>query len=139
MSAYTVDDPGICHYAGAWWDWMMLHALMTQYGLAALGLLIFLESAGLPVPGETMLLLAAAAAAQGILPIAAVILVAASAAIIGDSLGYWIGHRYGLALIARYGRWLRISPAHVAHGQQFFQRHGAKTVFLVHNQAAFWG
>jgi undecaprenyl-diphosphatase len=109
---------------------MMLQALMTQYGLAALGLLIFLESAGLPLPGETMLLLAAAAAAQGILPIAAVILVAASAAIIGDSLGYWIGHRYGLALIARYGRWLRLTPTHVAHGQQFFQRHGAKTVFL---------
>lgn len=108
----------------------MLQALMTQYGLAALGLLIFLESAGLPLPGETMLLLAAAAAAQGVLPIGVVIAVAASAAIVGDSLGYWIGHRFGLALIARYGRWLRITPTHVAHGQQFFQRHGAKTVFL---------
>lgn len=117
-------------YAGVSWKRAMLQTLMTQYGLVALGLLIFLESAGLPLPGETMLLLAAAAAAQGVLPIGAVIAVAAMAAIIGDSLGYWIGHRYGLALITRYGPWLRITPAHVAHGQSFFQRHGAKAVFL---------
>ena len=108
----------------------MLSALINQYGLVALGLLIFLESAGLPLPGETMLLLAAAAAAQGVLPIGAVIAVAAVAAIAGDSLGYWIGHRYGLALLTRYGRWLRITPAHLNHAQAFFQRHGPKTVFL---------
>lgn len=108
----------------------MFSGLVNQYGLVALGLLILLESAGLPLPGETMLLLAAAAAAQGVLPIGAVIAVAASAAIIGDSVGYWIGRRYGLALLTRYGRWLRITPAHLDRAQAFFQRHGPKTVFL---------
>jgi membrane protein DedA with SNARE-associated domain len=108
----------------------MFSALVNQYGLVALGVLIVLESAGLPLPGETMLLLAAAAAAQGVLPIGVVIAVAAVAAIIGDSLGYWIGHRYGLALLTRYGRWLRITPAHLDHAQTFFQRHGPKTVLL---------
>jgi len=108
----------------------MFSALINQYGLIALGLLILLESAGLPLPGETMLLIAAAAAAQGVLPIGAVIAVAAVAAIIGDSLGYWVGQHYGLALLTRYGRWLRITPAHLDHAQAFFQRHGPKTVFL---------
>ncbi|MEO7909258.1 MAG: hypothetical protein ABIV47_06375, partial [Roseiflexaceae bacterium] len=104
-------------------------ALVGQYGLVALGLLIVLESAGLPLPGETMLLLAAAAAAQGVLPIGAVIAVAA-AAIMGDSLGYWIGQRYGLALFTRYGHWLRITPADLDRAQTFFQRYGPKTMFL---------
>lgn len=108
----------------------MIQALLTQYGLLILAILIVLESAGLPLPGETMLLLAAAAAAQGVLPIGAVIAVAALAAIVGDSLGYWIGHRYGLALLTRYGRWLRITPAHLEYAQTFFQRHGPKTVLL---------
>ena len=65
---------------------IMFSALLSQYGLLILGLFIVLESAGLPLPGETMLLLAAAAAAQGLLPIGAVIAVAAGAAIVGDSL-----------------------------------------------------
>src|SRR5438105_1799650 len=99
---------------------IMFSVWVNQYGLVALGLLIFLESAGLPLPGETILLLAAAA--QGVLPIGAVIVVAAGAAVVGDSLGYWIGQRYGLALLTRYGRWLRITPAHLDHAQAFFQR-----------------
>jgi len=98
----------------------MFSALLSQYGLLILGFLIVLESAGLPLPGETMLLIAAAAAAQGVLSIGAVIAVAAVAAIVDDSLGYWIGHRYGLALLTRYGRWLRITPAHLSHAQTFF-------------------
>jgi len=99
---------------------IMFSALLSQYGLLILGFLIVLESAGLPLPGETMLLIAAAAAAQGVLSIGAVIAVAAVAAIVDDSLGYWIGHRYGLALLTRYGRWLRITPAHLSHAQTFF-------------------
>lgn len=108
----------------------MLQTLLMQYGLITLGLFIFLESAGLPLPGETMLLLAAASASQGVLPIGGVVVVAAIAAIAGDNLGYWLGHRYGVALLTRYGRWLRVTPEHVGHATGFFQRHGAKTVFL---------
>lgn len=108
----------------------MLHQLIATYGLPLLGSLIFFESAGLPLPGETTLLLAAAAAAQGLLPLWAVILVAALAAIAGDSLGYWVGSRYGLPLLTRYGRVLRISPAHLSQAQRFMQRHGPPTVFF---------
>lgn len=92
---------------------MMVSAFVSQYGLVIVGFLIVLESAGLPLPGETSLLLAAAGAAHGLLPIGAVIAVAAVAAIIGDNLGYWIGQRYGLALPHRRRRmrsWCRKQP-----------------------------
>lgn len=108
----------------------MLQQLIATYGLPLVGGLIFLESAGLPLPGETTLLLAAAAAGQHLLPLWAVILVASTAAIAGDNLGYWVGQRYGLALLDRYGYWLRIRPAHLTQAQAFMQRHGPKTVFF---------
>lgn len=108
----------------------MVTLLINHYGLLALGGLIFFESAGLPLPGETALLLASAAAAQGFLPIGAVIPVAALTAIAGDSLGYWAGSRYGLRLLTRYGHLLRISPAHLSQAQGFMQRHGPPTVFF---------
>jgi membrane protein DedA with SNARE-associated domain len=83
----------------------VLQHIIANYGLLAVGALIFFESAGLPLPGETALLAAAAGAAQGLFPLWAVVLVAGAAAIGGDSLGYWIGQRRGLPLLARYGRW----------------------------------
>lgn len=108
----------------------MLQQFSTTFGLPLVGGLIFFESTGLPLPGETTLLLAAAAAAQGLLPIWAVVLVATMAAIAGDSLGYWVGARYGLPLLTRYGHWLRISPTHLDQAQAFMQRHGPPTVFF---------
>lgn len=108
----------------------MIAYLISHYGLLALGGLIFLESVGLPLPGETVLLLAAAAAAQHVLPIGAVIAVAALAAISGGMLGYGAGRRYGLALLARYGSRLGVTPARLAQAQAFFQRHGPPTIFF---------
>lgn len=110
--------------------WIWFVSFIGQYGLLALGLLILLESAGLPLPGETALLLAAAGAAQGLFPIWAVLAVAAGAAIVGDSLGYWAGRRYGLALLARHGRWLHVAPQHLDLARHWFDRHGPRTVFL---------
>jgi membrane protein DedA with SNARE-associated domain len=108
----------------------MIPQLLTHYGLLAIGGLILFESAGLPVPGETALLLGAAAAAQHLLPFWAVILVAVLAAILGDSMGYWVGLRYGLPLLQRYGAWLHISPAQLTAAQTSMQRHGPKVVFF---------
>lgn len=108
----------------------MISSLISHYGLLALGGLILLESLGLPLPGETVLLIAAAAAAQHLLPIGTVIAVAALAAIGGGTLGYAAGRRYGFTLLSRYGAWIGITPARIAQAQAFFERHGAPTVFF---------
>jgi membrane protein DedA with SNARE-associated domain len=105
--------------------------LLANYGYLAVFVLPLLESTGLPVPGETMLLTAAVyAATTGRLNIALVISAAAAGAILGDNFGYLIGHQGGRPLVARYGRYIRVTERHLRIGERFFKRHGDKTVFL---------
>lgn len=104
--------------------------LLTSYGYVFVFLLVGVESFGIPLPGETVLVTAAAFAALGQLNIFVVIAVAAAGAIIGDNAGYWIGRKGGLALVSRYGRHVGLTPARLAWSRAFFERHGAKTVFL---------
>ena len=92
--------------------------------------LIAVESAGVPVPGETALIAAGILASRGDLDVALVIAVAASAAIIGDNFGYLIGRTGGRRLLERPGRFERHRREILARGEPFFERHGAKAVFL---------
>ncbi|MHB8508139.1 MAG: DedA family protein [Candidatus Dormibacteria bacterium] len=105
--------------------------LLHTYGYAAVFVFPLLESTGIPVPGETMLLTAAVyAATTGRLNIAVVIACAAAGAITGDNFGYLVGRKGGRALILRYGRHVRLGEKQLRLGERFFERHGDKTVFL---------
>jgi len=104
--------------------------LLRTYGYGLVFIAVGLESLGVPVPGETALVAAAALAARGHMEIALVIAVAAAGAILGDATGYWIGRKGGIAFVRRYGRFLRMNDAKLAHIKRFFERHGAKTVFF---------
>jgi len=64
------------------------------------------------------------------LPLSSVIFAAAGGAILGDNIGYWIGHRYGRRALERYGRHLRLTEARIELAQRMFVRHGGKVVFL---------
>jgi membrane protein DedA with SNARE-associated domain len=59
-----------------------------------------------------------------------VIAVAAAAAIVGDTGGYWIGRTLGFRLLVRYGRHVRISEDRLKIGRYLFRRHGGKIVFF---------
>src|SRR6266508_5399017 len=107
-----------------------LTQLIATYGYVIIAVCILLESAGLPLPGETALLLAAAAAGTGQLSIGVVIAVAAIAAIVGDAGGYWLGREGGRPLLERYGRWLRLDAKKLDYIEAFFAKHGPKTVFF---------
>ena len=108
----------------------MIQRLLETYGYLAVLLLVGLESLGIPLPGETALLTASAYAAAGHLSIVGVIAAAAVGAVLGDAGAYWIGRTGGLALIRRYGRFLRVDDAKLERAQDFFRRHGGKTVFF---------
>ena len=113
----------------------MLHVwiqpIVAQYGLYAVFLIVMLESAGVPLPGETALVLAAIFAGMtGQLDIVHVIVVAAAGAIIGDNIGFMVGRRYGLPLVKRYGALIGLDDRRLAFGQHMFARHGAKIVFF---------
>jgi membrane protein DedA with SNARE-associated domain len=107
-----------------------LTSLVHHYGLFILFVLIGAESAGVPLPGETALIAAAVLAARGDLNIVAVIAVAATAAIVGDNVGYWIGRLGGRKLLTRWP-WLERHASRVLPwSERFFRRHGGKTIFF---------
>jgi membrane protein DedA with SNARE-associated domain len=104
--------------------------LLISYGLVLLFALIAAESAGVPLPGETALIAAAILAERGHYSIVWVIVVAATAAIIGDNIGYWIGRTGGRALLERWGPVRRYAQRALPPGERFFAKHGGKTVFI---------
>jgi len=100
-------------------------------GYPAVLLFVMIESSGIPFPGETMLLLAAFySAIDHQLQIPIIIACAALGAIMGDNIGYYVGKTGGKAVVDRYGRYVFLKPEHLARAEQFFARHGDKTVFL---------
>ena len=103
----------------------------TNHGLPLLFVVIMLESFGIPLPGETALIIFGVLASQGHYDIVTVIVVAASAAIIGDNLGYWIIGRLGGRSLFCRNRWLhRYSQTVIPRAERIMQRHGAATVFF---------
>lgn len=105
--------------------------LINTYGYFAIFAVILLESAGVPLPGETMLLTGAVLAGSNKgLNIYSVVAVAATAAILGDNLGFWVGRRWGLSLLLRYGNYIRLDQRKLKLGQYLFIRHGGKIVFF---------
>jgi undecaprenyl-diphosphatase len=108
----------------------MLFAVPSQVGYALVAALIFGESAGLPIPGETALIVAGGLTAAGHLSLPLVIGLAALAAILGDTLGYWLGRRGGRALLLRDGLGARHRRRALARADRHFVRHGVATVFI---------
>ena len=104
--------------------------LFARYGYFVIFFGVMLENAGVPVPGETILLAGAALARFGHLSLPAVILVAITGAILGDNIGFFIGRRGGRVLLERRGRMFGLTPARIAQFDGFFARHGAMTVFI---------
>ncbi len=107
-----------------------LQRLITDYGHVVVFLGVFLENAGVPVPGETTLLAAAFLAERGMFKLHWIVLTAMCAAILGDNLGFWIGRRGGRALAEKHGPRLGLTPARLQRLEGYFARHGAKTVFF---------
>jgi membrane protein DedA with SNARE-associated domain len=102
----------------------------STVGYVGVALLVGIESAGVPVPGETSLIAAAVLASQGQLSLPLVIALAAGSAIVGDNVGYVIGRRGGRWMLTRPGRWQASRTRMLERGVAFFARHGGKTVFL---------
>ncbi len=108
-----------------------IHHILSTYGYAAVFGMVGIESLGIPLPGETTLILAALyAGATGRLDIWLVIAVAAAGAIVGDNVGYAIGRWGGFRLLRRYGRKIRIDERRLKLGRYVFERHGGKVVFF---------
>src|ERR1044071_2924740 len=109
-----------------------LQGALESYGYIIVFLAIMIESMGVPFPGETMLLIAAAVCgtAGSSLSIVGVISSAAGGAIVGDSLGYWIGREGGRKVIKKYGKFVGLTDDRYAKAQEYLKKHGGKAVFF---------
>jgi membrane protein DedA with SNARE-associated domain len=106
---------------------LKINAHVAYIGVFAL---VGIESMGVPVPGETALIAAGVLASDGQVKIEWIIALAALAAMIGDNVGYLIGRTGGRRLLERDGFLEHHRRKILEHGEPFFERHGAKAVFL---------
>jgi membrane protein DedA with SNARE-associated domain len=105
--------------------------VVSAYGYWAVGVIVGLESMGIPLPGETILIAAATfAGATHRLDIVYVIGAAATGAIVGDSLGFLIGRKIGFPLLHKYGPRVGLTEPRLKLGQYLFLKHGGKVVFF---------
>lgn len=104
--------------------------LATHYGYIVVFVGVGIESMGVPVPGETALLVGAVLASRGHLSAVGVGLAGWSGAVLGDNTGYLVGRRWGAAFLSNAAVSRVYTPARVAGAERFFQRFGWLAVFL---------
>jgi membrane protein DedA with SNARE-associated domain len=103
--------------------------LFGRYGYLVVFVPVFLETAGVPLPGETVLLLAGVASSQGRIDPVWTIVAGATAAILGDNLGYAVGRYGGRGLVNRLAEVGRLQRS-LARGEAYFDRRGGPAVFF---------
>ena len=110
---------------------MNISHLIASYGYLALFALVGAESLGIPLPGETALITAGIYAGHTHhLSPWLIFAVAAAAAIVGDNIGFWLGHAGGYPLARRYGPRVRLDERKLKVARYLFDRHGGKVVFF---------
>lgn len=109
----------------------VLRGLLVHYGYWAVAAVLLLESAGLPLPGETILLLASFLAySQHELQLPWIIFTGAAASTVGGELGFAMGRHGGRPLIERYRNVFSIRAETVERGDRLFERYGVVTIVL---------
>jgi membrane protein DedA with SNARE-associated domain len=108
-----------------------LDNLFRDYGYATVFAGIMLESTGLPLPGESLMIAAALyAATTNHLDIFILVPLAAAGATCGDQIGYFIGRWVGFRVLVRWGRKLGLTEDRLNLGRYLFRRYGGAVVFF---------
>ena len=105
-------------------------ALIEHYGYLVVLFGVMLESTGVPLPGETILLAAGVLVQRGHLDLGYTIAFGIAGAVLGDQIGYWVGREGGRPFVLKWGRYLFITQERLGRAEAFFERHGGKAVFL---------
>lgn len=101
---------------------------IAAYGSLAVFVVIYLESMGAPLPGETLVIATSALAAHGDIDLTVALIAIFCGAVLGDSTGYAIGHYGGSRLLRRFGSYVKLTPERLDKLEQLFKRRGAYIV-----------
>jgi membrane protein DedA with SNARE-associated domain len=107
-----------------------LEPTLNHYGYLAVAGLVLIEDFGIPVPGETVLIVGAVYAGSGRLSIVLVALLGFLGAVVGDNIGFAIGHFAGREIVERWGRYILLTPERLDKATAFFERHGGKIIVV---------
>lgn len=107
-----------------------LEPTLNHYGYLAVAGLVLIEDFGIPVPGETVLIVGAVYAGSGRLSIVLVALLGFLGAVVGDNIGFGIGHFGGRQIVERWGRYILLTPERLDRATAFFERHGGKIIVV---------
>ena len=99
-----------------------------DYGVAAVFLILTFESLGMPLPGESLLIVAAVLAGRGEISLPGLVFSAWTGSVIGDNIGYLGGRMLGRRLVWRYGAKIGLSAERLNKIEKIFARYGPVTV-----------
>ena len=106
-----------------------LYPLIENYGYLIVLFAVMLGTTCIPFPSAAILLAAGVLVQQGHLELRDTILFGIFGAIIGNQIGYWVGHRAGRSFVLKWGQYVKLTPERLEHVEGLFARHGGKAVF----------
>jgi membrane protein DedA with SNARE-associated domain len=109
---------------------LIVFGLINKYGLLAIGGLMALESANIPIPSEVILTYGGFLASKGSLNFHLVALAGAIGCVIGGAFSYWLGKKLGRPFLMKYGKWFLLSPKDIEWGERFLGKYGEATYFI---------
>jgi membrane protein DedA with SNARE-associated domain len=106
------------------------YPLIEHYGYLIVFFGVMLGTAGVPFPSAAILLTAGVLVQQGHLGLRAAIVIGILGAILGNQIGYWVGHRAGRPFVLKWGRYVKLTPESLEQVERLFARHGGRAVFV---------
>ena len=102
----------------------LLETWITCYGVWIIFVIIFFESLGAPLPGETILITGSVLASTGHISLLPLLIFAYAAAVTGDSVGYFIGYFGGRKILERFGYLIKLTPERLAKFENMMYKNG---------------
>jgi membrane protein DedA with SNARE-associated domain len=104
--------------------------LIIDLGYPGLFLLIVLESTMVPIPSLLVMPFAGFLASRGDFSLPAILVLNTCAALTGSLISYWLGRAGGKPLLLKYGKYVFVRPKDIEKTEEYFARHGGKTIFI---------
>src|SRR5215210_2261504 len=105
------------------------YPLIEHYGYLIVFFGVMLGTTGIPFPSAAILLAAGVLVQQGHLDLRDAIVFGILGAIIGNQIGYWVGHKTGRPFVLKWGHYVQLTPERLERVERLFVRHGGKAVF----------